>query len=169
MRPIDGFRADDMIRTILLALFLTVAMSARTQDLGNISLTSGGDALNEMNYILGEVFVFEFSDGDIIINGGSLGGDDFADGIINVVMEREDCGLVNCFPNPAHHQITVNFEGVENVTHMLVLNELGQTVLQLNPIVTTVTFSLQELPVGAYFVALLDGKKLLCANKFVKK
>ena len=76
---------------------------------------------------------------------------------------------MNCYPNPAHHQINVNFDVLENVTHLLVINELGQAVLQLRPVTTNVTLNVQELPVGAYYVALLDGKKLLCANKFVKQ
>ena len=171
LRPIDVFRAVDMRKTILLLpLLLVAAMLARAQDLSHLSLTSGGDAPNEMNYILGEVLVFQLTDGNIFIDGGTIiGGGELPDGIMEIVKERQDCGLVNCYPNPVHHQITVNFEGVENVTHLLVINELGQAVLQLRPVTTNVTFNVQELPAGAYYVALLDGKKLLCANKFVKQ
>ena len=143
---------------------------AKAQNLSNLSLTSGGDVDTEMNYILGEVLVFQFTDGNIFIDGGTIvGGTDFPDDILEIVQEKSDCGLINCYPNPAHHQIKVDFEGVENVSYLVVLNELGQVVLQFKPIATNLTFNVQELPVGAYYVALLDGKRVVCVNKFVKQ
>lgn len=141
----------------------------KAQNLSNLSLTSGGDSDTEMNYILGEVLVFQLTDGNIFIDGGTIVGGDFPDGILKIVKEKSECGLMNCYPNPAHHQIKVDFDGVENVSYLVVLNELGQAVLHFKPIVTNITFNVQELPVGGYFVVLLDGKKIVCVNKFVKQ
>ena len=154
---------------ILLSLLLSLAF-AKAQNLSNLSLTSGGDVDTEMNYILGEVLVFQFTDGNIFIDGGTIvGGTDFPDDILEIVKEKSDCGLISCYPNPAHHQIKVDFDGVENISYLVVLNELGQVVLQFKPVATNLTFNVQELPVGAYYVALLDGKRVVCVNKFVKQ
>lgn len=153
---------------ILLSLLLSFAF-AKAQNLSNLSLTSGGDVDTEMNYILGEVLVFQFTGGDIIINGGSLGGGELPDGIMEMVKEKTDCGLISCYPNPAHHQVIIDFEGVDNISSLVILNELGQVVLQFKPISTTLTFNVLELPVGAYYVALLDGNRVVCVNKFVKQ
>ena len=143
---------------------------AAAQSIDHASLTTGGDAPNEMNYILGEVLVFQLTDGNIFVDGGSIiGGGEFPDGFEEIINGKMVCSLVSCYPNPAHKQITVNFDGVENVTLLLVINELGQAVMQIRTITTNVTFNVQDLPVGGYYVALLDGKKLLCANKFVKQ
>lgn len=141
----------------------------KAQNLSNLSLTSGGDSDTEMNYILGEVLVFQLTDGNIFIDGGTIVGGDFPDGILKIVKEKSECGLMNCYPNPAHHQIKVDFEGVDRVSYLVVLNEIGQVVLQFKPVATNMTFNVQELPVGAYYVALLDGKKVVCVNKFVKQ
>lgn len=159
-----------MKRTLLVFIALLSLNFATAQNLSNLSLTSGGDVDTEMNYILGEVLVFQLTDGNIFIDGGTIvGGTDFPDDILEIVKEKSDCGLISCYPNPAHHQIKVDFDGVENVSYLVVLNELGQVVLQFKPIATNMTFNVQELPVGAYYVALLDGKRVVCVNKFVKQ
>ena len=157
-----------MKKYLLLPLFLLPFAFATAQTLDHLSLTSGGDATDEMNYILGEVLVFQLTDGNVFIDGGTIVGGDFPDGIMEIMKGREDCGLVNCYPNPARHQATVDFGGVEKASGLVVLDELGHVVLQVKPTDTKVTLDVQKLAVGTYYVALLDGKRVVCVNKFVK-
>ena len=156
---------------ILLSLLLSLAI-VKAQNLDRLSLSSGGAASDNINYVLGETFNFTLaSGGDIIIETGTLGSDDntgieFVDRLEELAKESSS---IKCYPNPAHHLLTVDFNSVEGANNVVVLNELGQVVMQTKPNGERVYLNVRSLSSGIYFVMTLCGNKVLGTNKIVKQ
>jgi len=82
----------------------------------------------------------------------------------------EEMGLV-ISPNPAVDYIRVESRGgsLENTFDLAVYNSLGQLVLQVDDYFIGGEISVQQLPVGLYFLRLLDeGKTFQVIDSFVK-
>lgn len=141
------------------------------QNLDRLSLSSGGASTNEVSYVLGEIFNFTVaSDGNIVIETGSLGSEGNTGGITDAVKQfAETETSIKCYPNPADHLLTVDFGDTENVSGVVVLNDLGQVLLQTKPNGTKAFLNVQGLASGCYYVATLNGKKIIGINKIVKK
>jgi len=159
-----------MRKTILLLPLLFFAATLTAQNLDHMAFGSGGAVTDNCNFVIGEIFNFTMaSDGDIVIETGSLGSDDNTGGSFPDIVGQFAETTIKCYPNPAHHLLTVDLGGAENIDGVVVLNELGQMVLQAKPNGAKAYLNVQGLAVGNYYVTTLQGKKVTGINKIVKQ
>lgn len=156
---------------ILLSLLFSLSVS-KAQNLDRMSLSSGGGAVDNLNYVLGETFNFTLATGgNIVIETGSLASDEntgieLPDKLGEFVTDNSQ---ISCYPNPVHHLLIVDFNGVEGATGVIVLNELGQAVMQARPNGEKAYLNVCSLSSGGYFLMTLSGNKVLGINKIVKQ
>ena len=69
--------------------------------------------------------------------------------------------IIKLFPNPAHNQMSISFNSIETKeTKIAILNALGQSILELNPIISTlntIDIDLSNISNGVYFLKLEAG------------
>ncbi len=146
---------------------------ANAQNLDRMSLSSGGAAGDNVNYVLGETFNFTMaiggSDG-ISLESGSLSSEENTGGDIPTILQEasEMPSLIECYPNPVSDILTVDFNGTEGVTGVAVFNALGQVVLQTSANSTKAYLNVKSLPAGSYFVSVLNGKDVIAVKKIIK-
>ena len=146
---------------------------ANAQNLDRMSLSSGGAAGDNVNYVLGETFNFTMatdgSDG-ISLESGSLSSDENTGGDIPTILQEvsEMPSSIECYPNPVTDILTVDFNGTEGVTGVAVFNALGQMVLQTSANGEKAYLNVKSLPAGSYFVSVLNGKDVIAVKKVVK-
>lgn len=68
-----------LLPLLLFSLFCTFSFA---QNLDRISMSSGGDATDNVAYVIGEAFNFTIAGGDIVIETGSLASENNTGGII---------------------------------------------------------------------------------------
>ena len=143
------------------------------QNFDRVSLSSGGGASENFNYVLGETFNFTLaSGGNIVLETGTLACEENTGmklpyyGLTELVKEVSS---ISCYPNPVQNLLTVDLNDVENVTNVIILNELGQAVSQARPNGSKFFLNVRSLSSGNYFVVALCGNKLLGISKIVKQ
>lgn len=87
---------------------------------------------------------------------------------MDVTVAQEDELTYTLFPNPATTtlQIALNQEEAVNV---MVINSMGQTVLNQTATGSVIELAIEELSAGTYFVAVVNEKGIMRAQPFVKK
>ncbi len=92
-----------MNKIILISTLILFGFSAFTQNLDRISISSGGSATDEVNYVIGETFNFSLaSDGNITVETGTLGSTENTGGPQNTVSIEQVAIIkkIACYPNP---------------------------------------------------------------------
>ena len=146
---------------------------ANAQNLDRMSLSSGGAAGDNVNYVLGETFNFTMATGGsdgISLESGSLSSEENTGGDIPTFLQNasELPSQIECYPNPVSDILTVDFNGTEGVTGVAVFNALGQMVLQTSVNDEKAYLNVKALPSGSYFVSVLNGKDVIAVKKIVK-
>ncbi|NCC88229.1 MAG: T9SS type A sorting domain-containing protein [Clostridia bacterium] len=163
-----------MKRPVLLLLFTAAWAFCSAQNLDRISLSSGGAATNEVNYVIGETFNFTLAEGDVIIETGSLGSEEDTGGDINYtqVLEIAINNPMECFPNPVIDFLTVRTGFKTGVKiNLFVYNANGQVVYQNSQLnQNEIKVDLHNLSQGIYHLAIIENEtKTLNAVKIVKQ
>ena len=158
---------------LILGVFLLSASAAVSQNLDRISMSSGGAAGDNVNFVLGETFNFTMATGGsdgISLESGSLSSEDNTGGDIPTILQEasELPSQIECYPNPVSDILTVDFNGTEGVTGVAVFNALGQMVLQTSANGEKAYLNVKAFPAGSYFVSVLNGKDVIAVKKVVK-
>lgn len=163
-----------LINSILvIALLLSYLVAANAQNLDRMSLSSGGAAGDNVNFVLGETFNFTMaisgSDG-ISLESGSLSSEENTGGDLPTILQEasEMSSQIECYPNPVTDILTVDFNGTDGVTGVAVFNALGQMVLQTSANGEKAYLNVKSLPAGSYFVSVLNGKDVIAVKKIIK-
>ena len=154
-------------------LLLMVAM-LNAQNLDRISMSSGGAASDNVNYVLGETFNFTMATGGsagFSLESGSLSSEQNTGGDIPTILQEasEMPSQIECYPNPVSDILTVDFNGTEGVTGVAVFNALGQMVMQTPANADKAYLNVKTLPAGSYFVSVMNGKDVIAVKKVVKE
>jgi hypothetical protein len=158
---------------LILGVFLLSVLTTNAQNLDRISLSSGGAAGDNVNYVLGETFNFTMATGGsdgISLESGSLSSEENTGGDIPTILQEasEMPSSIECYPNPVSDILTVDFNGTEGVTGVVVFNALGQMVLQAPANGEKAYLNVKALPAGSYFVSVLNGKDVIAVKKIIK-
>lgn len=163
-----------MKKTLLLLLFTVAWAFCSAQNLDRISMSSGGAATNEVNYVIGETFNFTMAEGDVVLEAGSLGSEDDTGGNI-IYTQVQEIALTNpmkCFPNPVTDFLTVQSGlSVGVAIELLVYNVNGQVVYQTTRFnQNEFRINLNNLSPGIYHLAIIENEtKALNAVKIIKQ
>ena len=146
---------------------------ANAQNLDRMSLSSGGAAGDNVNFVLGETFNFTMATGGsdgISLESGSLSSEENTGGDIPTILQEasEMPSQIECYPNPVTDILTVDLIGTEGVTGVAVFNALGQMVLQTSVNGEKAYLNVKALPADSYFVSVLNGKDVIAVKKVVK-
>ena len=100
---------------------------ANAQNLDRMSLSSGGAAGDNVNYVLGETFNFTMAAGGsdgISLESGSLSSEENTGGDIPTILQNasELPSQIECYPNAVSDILTVDFNGTEGVTGVAVFS-----------------------------------------------
>ena len=147
---------------------------ASAQNLDRISMSSGGAAGDNVNYVLGETFNFTMATGGsdgISLESGSLSSEENTGGDIpTILLEASEMpSQIECYPNPVTDILTVDFNGTNGVTGVAVFNALGQIVQQTPANGDKSYLNVKALPTGSYFVSVMNGKDVIAVKKVVKE
>jgi len=174
LRPTRRKRVENMVRyTTAFLLFLLFAAMANAQNLDRISMSSGGAAGDNVNYVLGETFNFTMATGGsngISLESGSLSSEENTGGDIPTILQEasEMPSQIECYPNPVSDILTIDFNCTEGVTSVAVFNALGQMVLQAPANSEKAYLNVKALPTGSYFVSVMNGKDVIAVKMVVK-
>ena len=169
-----NINAQRVIKSILvLVSLLLYTMVVNAQNLDRISMSSGGAAGDNLNFVLGETFNFTMATGGsdgISLESGSLSSEENTGGDIPTILQEasEMPSQIECYPNPVTDILTVDFNGTEGVTGVAVFNALGQMVLQTSANGEKAYLNVKTLPAGSYFVSVMNGKDVIAVKKIVK-
>lgn len=160
--------------SILAVLILFGIAGIKAQNLDRISISSGGSATDEVNYVLGETFNFTMADGaNVIIETGTLGSTDDTGGDNNftVVKQLAQTTDLECYPNPTTD--IVNITGLPNASGLIlsVYNISGKVVkMQSCTSKNMQSIDVSNLTAGTYFISVSDIQlKSINSVKFVKQ
>lgn len=164
-----------MKKLTLLLVFTTVWALCHAQYLDRISMSSGGAATNEVNYVIGETFNFTMaSDGDIVIETGSLGSEDNTGGDANFteIVELAATTTMKCYPNPVSDILQLQTGLTDGARiDLVVYNENGQIVYQ-KPIInqTELSIDFKNMATGMYYISVVENEsKTIKAIKIIKQ
>ncbi len=168
---------------LLLLAVMLLTFGARAQNLDRISISSGGAATDNVNYVLGETFNFTVAQGGTIsLETGTLGSTDDTGGDNNFTRVRQlaEVSQLAVYPNPATDYVTLanlNPQGFQNPEGLIpaVYDAYGK-VVKMQAVEThgrvslPVNIDVAQLPAGMYFISVSDVsfKPVACA-KFVKQ
>lgn len=85
---------------------------------------------------------------------------------INLGVNENDLTNISYFPNPVSDQLTITAAG--KVDTIVVINLLGQTVMQVQPKSSTIVLDMSSLPEGTYILRVNNGDAV-SSFKVVKK
>jgi len=162
-----------MKKTTLLLLFIVFCVFCNAQNLDRISMSSGGAATNEVNYVIGETFNFTLAEGDVILETGSQGSEDDTGGDV-VYTQVQEIALNNpmeCYPNPVSDILTVRSGLKVGIKiNFLIYNANGQIVYQKKQInQDELSIDLKNFIPGIYHLAIIENEtKNLNAVKVIK-
>ena len=159
---------------VVVSLVGLLCPMANAQNLDRISMSSGGAAGDNVNYVLGETFNFTMATGGtagLSLESGSLSSEQNTGGDIPTILQEasEMPSQIECYPNPVSDILTVDFNGTEGVTGVAVFNALGQMVLQVPVNGDKAYLNVKTLPAGSYFVSVMNGKDVMAVKKVVKE
>jgi hypothetical protein len=89
-------------------------------------------------------------------------------GVAVTAIASEEELKYTIFPNPVQSILNVEFAIEEEVTLMLI-NSVGQVVLQEKTNETVTSIAVEYLPAGVYFIAVANEEGVLRTQRFVKK
>ncbi len=169
-----------MKKVILFSIPVLFGFSAFSQNLDRISLSSGGSATDEVNYVLGETFNFTLADGaNVIIETGTLGSSDDTGGDNNFTAVKQLAinSALECYPNPTTDFVNVNLTGFQNLSGLeeeLILSVYditGKVVKMQNCTADNLqTLNVSKFAAGTYFISVSDNfLKPINSVKFIKK
>ncbi len=165
------------MRKLLIAVMLTVlglTSSLLAQDLDRITLSAGGDATDEVSYVIGETFNFALADGDIILETGSQGSTGNTGGTatsIEQVQTKEEV-TISCYPNPATENLYFSVKGLEEIEFTVLVLDINGKLWQKSQIQQDkiMQCQVQQLATGTYFLSLANAQgKVYGVKKFIKK
>ncbi len=164
-----------MKKTILLLVFSTVWTLCHAQYLDRISMSCGGAATNEVNYVIGETFNFTMaSDADIVIETGSLGSEGNTGGDANFteIVELAAITTMKCSPNPVSDILQLQTGLTDGARiDLVVYNENGQIVYQKAIInQTELSIDFKNMATGMYYISVVENEsKTIKAIKIIKQ
>jgi len=166
-----------MNRNFLIAVMLTVlggTTSLSAQDLDRVTLSAGGNATDEVSYVIGETFNFALADGDIILETGSQGSTDNTGGTATSIeqVQRKGGLTISCYPNPATDNLYFSVKGLNETNFTVLVLDVNGKLLQQNEIKYSkiMQCQVQNLATGNYFLSLVNvNGKVYGVKKFIKK
>jgi len=75
---------------------------------------------------------------------------------------------VTLYPNPAMHQVTVDWKGEDSILDLQIVSASGQQALTIPNLSQQSTVDVSELPPGLYYVTLCKDGRMLSSKPFVK-
>jgi len=164
-------------RQLLTALILTIlggATSLSAQNLDRIALSAGGDATNEVSYVIGETFNFALADGDMVLETGSQGSDGNTGGIAGGIEKAEANSniTISCYPNPATDKLYFSVKGLDKNEFTVLVFDVNGKLLQTGQTKQSEIMhcQVQNLASGTYFLSLTNAQgKVYGVKKFIKK
>jgi len=162
------------INLILLAAML-LTFTARAQNLDRISISSGGSATNEVNYVLGETFNFTMAQGGTVtIESGTLGSTENSGGLQNTVSVKRVSELkpLACYPNPATDAVYFTLNNrAHNVLVVNVFDTSGKLLVsEKSANADILKLDVQTLAQGTYFTSVSDANRTVLGSfQFIKK
>ena len=163
---------------LLIAGMLTIlggATSLQAQDLDRITLSAGGDATNQVSYVIGETFNFALADGNITLETGSQGSTENTGGTggdVTKINNIESKYKVSCYPNPVKETIFFNLQAKDiNELTVLIFDINGKLMQTKNTKHTEIMkCDVQELANGTYFLSLANKNGVINGvTKFIKQ
>lgn len=164
-----------MQRLTLLFLFLFAGMTAFPQTLDRISISSGGKATEEVNYVIGETFSFTMaSNGNIIVEAGTMAGTENTGGLTaNIPISRvADIRNIPCYPNPATDAIYFALNDKKQTSIIITVFDLtGKLVKFLNSENTEImNLDLLGIAPGTYITTVMNQQaEVLGSFQFIKQ
>ncbi|HPX76031.1 MAG TPA: T9SS type A sorting domain-containing protein, partial [Bacteroidales bacterium] len=144
------------------------------QNLDRISMSSGGAATDEVNYVIGETFNFTIAGGDIVLETGSLGSESNTggEGVFTIVQEVAVNMPMYCYPNPVRDILTLKTSLKTGVKiNLLIYNSNGQIVYQKTQAnQDELRMNLSNLAPGTYHLAVIEEEtETINAVKIIKQ
>jgi len=165
-----------MFKKVTLLIVCAFALTGlRAQNLDRISISSGGSATNEVNYVLGETFNFTMAQGGTVsIESGTLGSTENSGGLQNTVSVKRVSELkpLACYPNPATDAV---YFTLNNRAHnMLVVNVFDTSgkllVSEKSANADILKLNVQTLAQGTYFTTVSDANRTVLGSfQFIKQ
>ena len=93
-----------MYKIFIITILVLSGTSIFSQNLDRISISTGGNATNEVNFVIGETFNFAMADNaTVTIETGTLGSSGNTGGLQNTVSIEKVAVIkkIACYPNPA--------------------------------------------------------------------
>ena len=93
-----------MYKIILISIMILSSFFGFSQNLDRISISTGGNSTNEINFVIGETFNFAMADkATVVIETGTLGSTQNTGGLQNMVSVEQVATIkkIACYPNPA--------------------------------------------------------------------
>ncbi len=165
------------MRKLLTAVMLSIlgiTSSLLAQDLDRITLSAGGDATDEVSYVIGETFNFALADGDITIETGSQGSTGNTGGTATSIEQVQAKGevTISCYPNPATDKLYFSVKGLTETEFTVLVLDISGKLLQKSQTKQDkiMQCQVQQLATGTYFLSLANEKgKVYGIKKFIKK
>lgn len=164
-----------MRRQTLLVLFIFAGLTAFSQTLDRISISSGGKATDEVNYVIGETFSFSMADnGNIIVEAGTLAGTDNTGGLTHNIPIKQIADFKNipCYPNPATDLICFTLNDKKQTLLIITVFDLtGKLVMSLNTEnIDIMNLDLQGIAPGSYISTVQNQQaEVLGSFQFIKQ
>jgi hypothetical protein len=164
-----------MRKIVLFAILMSTAGSLFAQTLDRISISSGGNADNNVNYVIGENFNFAISgNGNITLETGTMGSTSNTGGLPTIVsiQKMNEIKNIPCYPNPARNEIyfVLNNQLADQMT-VCVFDVTGKLMMSI-PIqkADLMKIDLQGLGQGSYIATVSNIKAdVLGSFPFVKQ
>lgn len=164
-----------MKKHILLLTLIFTGFCAFTQNFDRISISSGGKATDEMNFVIGETFSFSMAgNGNIILEAGTMAGTGNTGGITgNIPISRvADNKNIPCYPNPATEAIffTLNDKKLTSL-NITVFDFTGKLIMSLKTVnADIIKLDLQSITSGSYVTTVLNQQaEVIGSFQFIKQ
>lgn len=164
-----------MKKLILLSLLILTGFSAFSQNLDRISISSGGKATDEVNFVIGETFSFSMAgNGNIIVEAGTLSGTDNTGGLTgNIPISRvADIKNIPCYPNPATDAVFFTLNDKKQTSLIITVFDLsGKLIMSFKAENTDMMkLDLQGIAPGSYISTVLNQKaEVIGSFQFIKQ
>lgn len=164
-----------MLRHTLLFIFIFAGMTAFSQTLDRISISSGGKATDEVNYVIGETFSFSLAvNGNIIVEAGTLAGTGNTGGLTHniPIKQLSDIKNIPCYPNPASDVICFTLNDKQPTSLIVTVFDLtGKLVKFLNTENSEImNLDLVGIAPGTYITTVLNQQSEVVGSfQFIKQ
>jgi len=164
-----------MYKILIITILVLSGTSIFSQNLDRISISTGGNATNEVNFVIGETFNFAMADNaTVTIETGTLGSSGNTGGLQNTVSIEKVAVIkkIACYPTPATDAIyfaindkkqTSLIVNVFDLSGKLLLSEKTQNL-------DIMKLDLQSITTGNYISTLSNSKgEVLGSFQFIKQ